>query len=195
MKQHPHNTLLPYHIELLSAKVGEDVTTPAGATRLRFEIWSKVGMLFGVNTIKRLVGVLPSDSEPRRTTLNAIANYLGYVDWNLLMFDTNNKHSSGFRTSRPVVDMTKVSSGAEVEICWKPNRRIVIRHDGNGQYTVKISENCKLQPGDLLSIWELRLGTPFIADKVFRNEQPLGCYTAADGAGIMLFNVLSGYVS
>lgn len=186
--------LHPYHIELLSAKINEDVTTPAGATRLSFEISSAVGVRLGVNTIKRLVGVLPSDSKPRRTTLNAIANYLGYVDWLLLMHDTQHMHSSGFRTSRPGVDMTKVSIGADIEICWNPKRKIVIHHCGNGQYEVKVSENCKLQPGDLLSIWDLRLGSPFIADKVFRDEKPLGCYTAAEGAGILLFNVLSGHV-
>ena len=43
--------LHPYHIELLSAKIGEDVTTPAGATRLSFEIGSAVGVRLGVNTI------------------------------------------------------------------------------------------------------------------------------------------------
>ena len=85
--------------------------------------------------------------------------------------------------------MTKVSIGAEIEICWKPKCRIVIHYDGNGQYEVKVSENCKLQPGDLLSIWNLRLGAPFIADKVFRDEQPLVCYSAAEVAGILLFNV------
>ncbi len=86
--------------------------------------------------------------------------------------------------------MSDLEDGTMVEICWKPDRRLLIRHDGNGQYEVVKSENSKLLPGDLLSLSQLAVGFPFIADKVFRNEKPLGCYRAADGAGITRFNIL-----
>lgn len=196
-KDNKFSILHPYHIEMLSKKAGYDVTTPHGATNLSLDIKEATGQNLGRNTIKRLVGVLPQTSKPHRATLNIIANYLGFPDWLVLCKCNDFKliGSSGFRKKRPVIEMSSLTEGAEVEICWKPNRRIVIKHDWSGQYIVKESENCKLLPGDRLSMWELRLGAPFMADKVFRNDVPLGCYTAADGANITTFNILSGYMS
>ncbi len=173
----------------LSQKIHQDVTTPAGASVLTLDIEEKTGTHLGLNTIKRLVGVLPSESTPRRTTLNILANYLGYPDWELLKIDTE-MQSSGFGNGNVFIEMSDLQKGATVEICWRPGRRLLIRHDGNGQYEVLESENGKLLPGDLLSLSHLAIGFPFMADKVFRDEKPLGCYRAADGAGIISFNIL-----
>ncbi|MBD5278179.1 MAG: hypothetical protein HDS32_02980 [Bacteroides sp.] len=177
-------------LDHLSMKVKEDVRTPAGATALSIDIGSKTGKKLSVNTIKRLVGVLPEEVNPTRTTLNIIANYLGYPDWDLLEEDTA-MEGSGFGKSNIFIEMSDVEEDAEVEVCWRPDRRILMRHDGCGQYTVLKSENSKLSPGDLLSLSQLAIGFPFIADKVFRDEKPLGCYRAADGAGIISLNILS----
>lgn len=170
-------------LERLSEKIGEDVTTPYGAFLLAEDMGKKTGIRIGLNTIKRLVGVIPSDSTPRLTTLNLIANYLGYPTWDLLQEDTN-MEGSGFGKKDIFIEMSDLEEGTMVEICWKPDRRILIHHDGNGQYEVIKSEKSKLLPGDLLSLSQLAIGFPFIADKVFRNEKPLGCYRAADGVGI-----------
>lgn len=176
-------------IEKLSEKCGNDVTTPAGASVLTLDIESKTGISLGLNTVKRLVGVIPSDSVPRLSTLNVIATYLGYPTWDLLEVDTN-MEGSGFGRKDIFVEMSELSKGTKVEICWKPGRRILIRHDGNGQYEVIKSENSKLLPGDILSLSQLAIGFPFVADKVFRNEKPLGCYRAADGVGIARFLII-----
>ncbi len=176
-------------LEKLSEKIHQDVTTPAGASVLALDIEDKTGTPLGLNTIKRLVGVLPADNTPRRTTLNIIANYLGYPDWNRLVEDTE-MQGSGFGNGNIFIEMSDLEDETIVEICWRPDRRLLIRHDGNGQYEVLESENGKLIPGDLLSLSQLAVGFPFIADKVFRNEKPLGCYRAADGAGITRFNIL-----
>ena len=173
----------------LSERVGQDVRTPAGATALSIDIGSRTGHPLSVNTIKRLVGVLPGEVNPTRSTLNILANYLGYPDWDILEEDTA-MEGSGFGKSNVFIEMSDVEEDAEVEICWRPGRRILLRHDGCGQYTVLESENSKLRPGDLLSLSQLAIGFPFIADKVFRDEKPLGTYRAADGAGITSLNIL-----
>lgn len=170
-------------LEKLSEKIGEDVTTPYGASLMAQYVKDTTGISLGVNTMKRLVGVIPSVSVPRKTTLNIIANSLGYPTWDLLEVDTN-MEGSGFGRKDIFVEMSELEEGTKVEICWNPKRRILIHHDGNGQYEVIKSEKSKLLPGDLLSLSQLAIGFPFIADKVFRNEKPLGCYRAADGVGI-----------
>ena len=181
-------TLNSLQLEKLSEKIGQDVTTPAGASVLCLDL-EKRGIFIGLNTVKRLVGVIPSDVTPRKTTLNIIANYLGYPNWDLLQEDTA-MEGSGFGRKDIFIEMSELDKDAVVEVCWKPDRKILLRHDGSGQYSVLNSENSKLRSGDLLSLSQLAIGFPFIADKVFRDEKPLGCYRAADGAGITRLDVL-----
>ena len=67
-------------LEKLSEKIGQDVTTPAGASVLQLDIESVTGESLSLNTVRRLVGVIQSEKlTPRRTTLNIIANYIGLV--------------------------------------------------------------------------------------------------------------------
>ncbi|MDE5839349.1 MAG: hypothetical protein K2H49_00365 [Muribaculaceae bacterium] len=176
-------------LEKLSGKIGQDVTTAAGASVLCLDIELKTGVSLGLNTVKRLVGVIPDDVSPRKTTLNVIANYLGYPCWDVLQEDTA-MEGSGFGKKDIFMEMSDLEEGVRVEVCWKPDRRILIRHRGFGQYLVLESENSKLHPGDLLTLSQLAIGFPFIADNVLRNEKPLGCYRAADGAGITRFKMI-----
>ncbi|MDE6077072.1 MAG: hypothetical protein K2G29_05010, partial [Muribaculaceae bacterium] len=64
----------------LSEKIGQDVTTPAGASVLQLDIESVTGESLSLNTVRRLVGVIQSEKlTPRRTTLNIIANDIGLM--------------------------------------------------------------------------------------------------------------------
>ena len=69
------------YINKLSEKLKEDVSTPAGATKLQLDIETATGERLGLNTVKRLVGVLSSDAKPRISTIKIISDYLGYPDW------------------------------------------------------------------------------------------------------------------
>lgn len=73
---------LPHKIiQLLSEKAGYDVTTPTGAYYLSLDIETKTKVLLARNTVGRLTGVIRSNHVPRIRTLNAIADFLGYTNW------------------------------------------------------------------------------------------------------------------
>ena len=69
------------YINKLSEKLGMDVSTPNGATILQLDIESTTGERLGINTVKRLVGVLHSNAKPRMSTIKIFSDYLGYTDW------------------------------------------------------------------------------------------------------------------
>lgn len=176
-------------IEKLSERVGQDVTTPAGATVLQLDIETATGVSLGLNTVKRLVGVIRNDvTTPRITTLNVVANYLGYPDWETMDKDLTMK-GSGFGRNNIFTEMSVLPTGINVEINWKPNRCIVIRHIGEGIYEVIESRNSKLSPGDILSLSQLAVGFPFVSRDVIRDGRSLGSYNAAPDAGITRLNI------
>ena len=170
-------------IKMLSEKAGIDVTTKAGSEFLRNDIESKIGEALSLNTIKRLTGILQYESNPREITLEIIARYLGYKDYNLLQTTINNKISD-FNTLSNFIDLKLQPIGKEILIKWEPERVIKIRHAGEGVYQVEESVNSKLLKGDVLSLSQIAVGFPFLVKEVVRGGQLLGSYTAACTEGV-----------
>ena len=170
-------------IKMLSEKTGRDVTTLSGADYLRNDIEASTGENLSLNTVKRLTGVLPYESEPRQSTLEIIAKYLGYGSWKLLSDYVNNKISE-FNTANGFIELTTLPLGCEIILSWQPNRRILIRHIGKGNYIVVKAENSKLLAGDTLSLSQIAIGFPFIVKQVIREGRDIGNYTAAPSEGL-----------
>lgn len=170
-------------IDMLSEKTGKDVQTPYGADYLRNDIEAITGEALSLNTVKRLVGLLPYESSPRTITLNIISRYLGFSSWQLLQEYVAGKISD-FNVEDLFVDLTKQPLNSLIKLRWQPDRYISICHLGNGKYRVVESVNSKLQPDDVLHLSQVASGFPFMVKTVERNGRNLGNYIAAKKTGI-----------
>lgn len=170
-------------IDLLSDKAGKDVTSTFGADYLRNDIEVVTGERLSLNTIKRLVGLLPYSSTPRAITLNIISKYLGFPSWKLLQEHTTGKISD-FNIEEIFIDMINQPSGKIIRISWEPNRCIVIKHLESGKYLVLESVNSKLHSNDILYLSHIAVGFPFLVKMVERNGLKLGNYIAAKKMGV-----------
>lgn len=170
-------------IDLLSEKAGKDVTTSYGADYLRNDIEVVTGESLSLNTVKRLVGLLPYESTPRLFTFNIISKYLGFSSWQLLQEYLTGKISD-FNIDDFFIDLTNQPLNGIIKIKWQPNRYIAIKHLGNGKYIVAESINSKLLVDDILYLSQIAKDFPFIVKKVERNGLSLGNYIAAKKTGI-----------
>lgn len=175
-------------IDLLSEKTGKDVTTPYGADYLRNDIEAVTRESLSLNTVKRLVGLLPYESNPRLFTYNIIAEYLGFSSWQLLQEYLTGKISD-FNVEEFFVDLVNQPLNKIIGISWQPDRYISIKHLGNGKYVVMESLNSKLQSEDILYLSQIAVGFPFIVKRVERNGSVLGNYIAAKKTGIDLIEM------
>lgn len=176
-------------ISMLGASAGCDVTTPAGAMKLQLDIHARTGELLSVNTVKRLTGVIDYAGEPRVTTLDIVARYLGHDSWQTLAAVVNNRVSR-FGGDSPFVDAAALPADSRMELAWEPGRRVVARHLGRGLYRVESVTAAKLAAGDLMRLSQLAPGFPLVASSVVRDGADLGVYTAADELGLTLVDVL-----
>lgn len=176
---------------MLSEKAMTDVTTKAGAEFLRNDIEARIGEALSLNTIKRLTGILPYNCEPREVTLDIIARYLGYRDYNQLQLAIQNKISD-FNTLSSFIDLKSQPLGKEIVIKWNPRRILNIRHLGQGVYRVEQSINSKLLTGDELKLSQIAEGFPFIVKEVVREGRPIGNYTAAQTEGVSYIELKNG---
>lgn len=173
---------------MLETKAGYDVRTPAGAERLCNDILAATGQRLGVNTVKRIVGILEYEGTHRPEILDIIALYLDYPSWRLLEADLGDRISEF--SGDGVIDAETLPPSAKMEIGWDPGRRIIIRHVEGRLFKVEESVNSKLQTGDSLLLSQIATGFPLYVSDVVREGKSLGNYTAATINGIKSIDIL-----
>lgn len=169
-------------ISKLEKKIGRNLDVPAACEVLSNDIFSKTGELISVNTLKRLVGIIPYQSSPRLQTLNIIAYYLGASDWRQLCMDIEDE-ISGFGND-PGVESASLPDGSTVELRWSPGRRVLLLHKFADDFIVMESEGSKLRVGDCLRVRNIIEGFPLLARNLMRDGIVIGDYSAAKEYGL-----------
>lgn len=179
----------PALIEMLNRKAGYDVSNSSGAERLRLDIYNATGERIGLNTLKRLLGILDYEGSHRGMIMDIVARYLNYPSWNVLEATLNDRISS-FNNSKNILISEELAVNQKLEIQWDPDRKIIIEHTSGKNFKVLESRNSKLQTGDLLVISQIATGYPLYISEVIRDDSTLGNYTAAINNGIRSVRLL-----
>ena len=152
-------------IALIRQKSGLDFSSPKD-----FEVLSAsfpANERLGVNTLKRLMGYAKSPIEPRKTTLDILAHYLGAPNWEALVgiqpIESDWVEKAFFAD--------EIREGDFVEASWFPNRHIVLCCIGENRFRVTKSLNGKLQADDEVLILSFRLQYPLQVLQVVRNGE------------------------
>ncbi len=143
---------------LISERWGHSVASPADCELLSTEILHATKEYVSVNTLKRLLGFIAYGNTHRLSTLNIIAQYLGYEKWNDLVASMCN--NSDFGKSLSAVSAIDIPEGGEVEITYAPDRQIILCHQQGNLFEVKNSGKGKLQVGDRIEVSQFVLGYP-----------------------------------
>lgn len=170
-------------IKLLNEKVGYDVATVAGARKLRDEIERDTREMLSVNTIKRLFGLLPYTNEPRESTLDIFARFLGYSSWRVLI-EIISDRESGFNEKESFIDAELLPEGCLVRLEWEKDRVVTLRHLQGRIFKVENALNSKLKAGDMLDLGQIAVDFPLIVKEVMRDGESLGSYSAAVTTGL-----------
>jgi hypothetical protein len=141
----------------------------------------------GVNTLKRLMGYAKAPIEPRKTTLDALAHYLGHDSWEALM----GIQPSDSDWTEKAVYADEVNEGTTVEIHWLPDRKLRLQCIGENRFLVIESLNGRLQVNDEVSIQQFRVDYPLEMAHIVRDGNALCddkgvelCYIAGKKNGI-----------
>ncbi len=173
----------PYIKDLLQQKAKRELRLPADCEYLALDIESVTGEHIGVNTLKRLLGFIEDEREPRLSTLDIIARYLDFDNWDSLKcFD--DKSNSSFNTAEDEIRVNDLSGGQRIQISYLPDRLLELEYSGEGRFMVKESQNSKLQIGDELIITHIVKGYPLLVSHVWREGIDLGAFTAGKAQGV-----------
>ena len=181
---------LPFHIiQLLKKRSACDLRLPSDSEFLSLDIESKTGVHIGATTLKRLLGFAQDERMPHASTLDVIARYLGYANWDELS-KIEDKGNSGFGASDDEIRSADLQLDAHVQVEYLPDRKLKFRYLGNQHYRVVESQNSKLLVGDEVEVQSFVLHHPLLVLSVLRNGQSLGQFTAGRVSGLSSIKVV-----
>ncbi len=173
----------PFVRELLESQCGRRIQLSSDCDFLACDIESKTGEHIGVNTIKRLMGFIADERQPRESTVDIIAHYLGFDDWQAVRLHVESCSNSSF-DARGECLAGNLNVGQRLLITYPPNRKLTIEYLGDSRFKVIGSENGKLLVGDVLTLTHIVRQYPLLVSDVVREGVHLGAFTAGKAEGI-----------
>lgn len=182
--------LTPVIQQLLEKRLGHDIRYPSDCERLAIDIANTTNQNIGVTTLKRLLGFIEDVKEPRLSTLDIIACYLGYRNYDVLLQQLTDVNNSSSFTKVEELSAKDLIVGQQVEFEYSPDRQIRVIYVGDSLFEVQESRNSKLERGDILEVYHFIINYPLLITNVARNGVNLGQYTAGKISGLTSISVI-----
>lgn len=139
-------------------------------------------------TLKRLWGYLKNENvQTRPHTLNVLARFVGYKSYDDFCenaCETVEPQSGITATER--VSACELKWGKKLVIRWLPDRRIVVKHQGDGHFIVTEAEHSKLNVGDTFVCHLMLQHEPLYLDQLVHEGMPPTTYVAGQRNGVTI---------
>ena len=127
------------------------LATPKDFDALREMIFSRLHILVSSTTLKRIWGYIDDSVSTRRSTLDILARYIGYADFdayeNGTVGDIAESPSSPIMARRIDVD-EQLQPGDMIRLTWQPGRICDVEYRGDRVFCVVASQCTRLKAGD-----------------------------------------------
>lgn len=158
---------------------------------LRLMIEHQINEVISASTLKRIWGYVNDKHKPRLYTLNILAKYIGYSDYDSYCKQLDERkvdNSQFFNTLQ--ISSNSLSVGDLIEIGWDPNRYLLVQYEGENRYKVVKALNSKIVVGDQLIITNFMVKYPLYIPTVTRDGEILSSFLAGQNGGLTLLNKL-----
>lgn len=179
----------PQHITLLRQLVEESadhaIATSNDFIFLSGEIRGRLNENLSVSTLKRLWGYVDGYASVRQSTLDILARFVGFPDWETFVSDYCEVESvqSSHRVVSESLFAKDLIVGDRVEIQWNPNRRCMLIYMGDNLFEVSESVNAKLKAGARFLCQRFTLNQPLYVD-VLDNEGRTELFVMGNKGGL-----------
>lgn len=133
-------------------------------------IFKETGRTIGVTTLKRLFNYINDSRKANEYTLNTIAIYLGYNDWNNLCREVNVNSIWGYDNQSVYIHTLEVGKHIEISYLNRKVCFIVVQQNGKNVLQVEESVNSSLQIGDICDIYKICKGNILEAEHIYRGD-------------------------
>ena len=168
--------------EAVQQRISRSMNISSDFDFLASDISNQTRERIAVNTLKRLWGYSNGYATSRRFTLNVLARYAGFNDWEDFYRNLHeNAASQVFNAD--TVDVLNLNPGQRLELRWHPERRVVIEYQGDNNFVVLESVNAKLKAGDSFRCQAFVNGQPLTITNLLHegNDHPVNYICGKQG--------------
>lgn len=170
--------------QLVERKFGERIKYTYQCEALEQAVYEATGLHIGLTTLKRIFSLVSNEHRPRVSTLDILARYVGYDDYEMLCKDEVHKNEISSFSPVESIESEVLTDGDIVVVEYCPNRRLKLRCLGSGSFEVQESIGSKLSGGDTVRISQFAKGFELIVTEVVRDGRSLGGYVGAKQGGL-----------
>ncbi len=180
-------TALKNLILMTNRNVGFTPSTPSDFNALSTMIRCKTKDTISLSSIKRIWGYVNYGSFPSATTLNILARFNDYKNWEEYMLGnlSGDECETSEFISDYMVNVALLPVGETLKVVWGKDKWCKMVSLPDARFKVTGSENIKLQPGDIFSLHTLCVGLPFYAFDIHRGTERIAGYIGAKENGIL----------
>ena len=180
----PDETTILKLREMVEASVSRKMKTPADFQFLTGVIQERCKETLGVTTLKRIWGYVEGYDTTRYSTLSILARCVGFHDWDDFLVNHNRSGESSNMVIGRVLYPDDIPAEGYVRIAWSPDRRVLLKHLGDGAFEVMECENSKLKPGDTFHCSCFIIGEPLYLDNFVRDANPPTLFVVGNKGGL-----------
>ncbi len=177
--------------QMILEKYNTPLQYPQQCEALSMAIYEATGETLSTTTLKRLFGFVKGPKSLRSSSLDIIANYLGYADYDLLLKEIGKNTDISDFSNVESNESVNIKVGTVVRISYQPNRVLILRYLGDNKYVVTEARGSKLQKDDVLMISGFYIGFELLISDVVRNGLHLGSYRAAKQGGLTGIEIIN----
>lgn len=161
------------HVTLLRQLVEESADHPVATSTdfifLSGEIQGRLKETLSTSTLKRLWGYVEGYTTVRTSTLDILARFAGFPDWETFVSDYCEVKSvqSSHRVVNKSLYANDLAVNNQVEIRWNPNRRCLLTYQGDNKFLVSESENSKMKTGETFLCDRFTQNEPLYVQRIF----------------------------
>lgn len=177
--------------ELIKEKIGLKMARSNDFDVLAQAIKDATGENLGVNTLKRFFGYNSKVVEPRSSTLDVIAQYLDYPDYETLAKTISEDSDFSSFTDIECIEVQDLKADSVVRISYDPKRVMTLKYIGDFKFVVNETVGSRnIHKGDVLTITQLAVGHRLVAAHIYRDGQDLGAYESARHNGLRAVEII-----
>lgn len=170
----------------IEAALGHTLHTPRDFNILSKRIYARLHTMISATTLKRLWGYLNDGGQPRSNTLNILARFVGYHDWE--EYHQNAMLPEGQQSdpvySRRLSVKEELHPSDRVRLTWLPGRVCDIEYLGDLDFRVVASEKTRLHPGDTFQCSLVVEGEPLYLDHLIQEGRAPIAYVCGKKNGV-----------
>lgn len=184
-------------LEILKTEIeqstGRSMQCPCDFDWLSLNVKQRTGERISPSTLKRLWGYMKDGGRPRQFTLEVLARFLGYSNYETFL-QNRKKSDSSLIFNNGSLSTETLKTGDWLIVRWQPDRKLVVCYCGQGRFRVMESENTKLSVGDTFMCHVFINHEPLYISQLIHdnNSLPVG-YVAGKHNGITVEKVMIQY--